>query len=419
MSLLKVNEVQNFNGSSLTLTASTVSTSAQLNTGGNVSVTGSLNVSDDSTTRTNLGIGSIATQDSNNVSVTGGSITGTTIVPTSSFIFRNKIINGNFDIWQRGTSQTSSDYGSVDRWGLTHATSSKTASQQSFANGQTDVPGNPKYYLRHVITSSSGGYVLASQPIEGSETLSGKTVTLSFYAKADSNKNLATEFQQYFGSGGSASSQITGIGVTTHNLTTSWQKFTATITIPSISGKTIGTDGNDYLAFNFWFEAGSSFNSRTNSLGNQSGTFDIAQVQVEEGTVATPFEHRPIGVELGLCQRYYYKLGAGTKWGSQGSGSGFQIKFYMEPARHPVQMRASPTLSLVSGGSAYFSAYAGVSPTVLSGDLGTVNTSSMSFSGIENVNEFGVNRLGIDGAGHTVGAGYGSLNNFINCSAEL
>jgi len=74
MSLLKVNEVQNYNGSSLTLTASTVSTSAQLNTGGNVSVTGSLNVSDDSTTRTNLGLGTIATQDSNNVNLTGGTI---------------------------------------------------------------------------------------------------------------------------------------------------------------------------------------------------------------------------------------------------------------------------------------------------------------------------------------------------------
>jgi hypothetical protein len=75
MSLLKVNEVQNYNGSSLTLTASTVSTSAQLNTGGNISVTGSLNVSDDSTTRSNLGLGSIATQDSDNVSVTGGTAT--------------------------------------------------------------------------------------------------------------------------------------------------------------------------------------------------------------------------------------------------------------------------------------------------------------------------------------------------------
>jgi len=75
MSLLKTNEIQNYNGSSLTLTASTVSTSAQLNTGGNISVTGSLNVSDDSTTRTNLGLGTIATQDSDSIIVTGGTAT--------------------------------------------------------------------------------------------------------------------------------------------------------------------------------------------------------------------------------------------------------------------------------------------------------------------------------------------------------
>jgi len=75
MSLLKTNEIQNYNGSSLTLTASTVSTSAQLNTGGNISVTGSLNVSDDSTTRTNLGLGTIATQDADSIAVTGGTAT--------------------------------------------------------------------------------------------------------------------------------------------------------------------------------------------------------------------------------------------------------------------------------------------------------------------------------------------------------
>jgi len=82
MSLLKTNEIQNYNGSSLTLTASTVSTSAQLNTGGNISVTGSLNVSDDSTTRTNLGLGSIATQAADNVTITGGNISNATLQNT-------------------------------------------------------------------------------------------------------------------------------------------------------------------------------------------------------------------------------------------------------------------------------------------------------------------------------------------------
>ena len=301
---------------------------------------------------------SVLSESGGNVSLTAKNATVTgDFVPSNSFMFRNKIINGNFDFWQRGTSQTSSGYGSTDRWGLGHATSSKTASQQSFANGQTDVPGNPKYYLRHVVTSSSGGYVYAGQPIEGVETLSGKTVTLSFYAKADSNKNIATEFQQYFGSGGSPSSQITGIGVTTHNLTTSWQKFTVTTTIPSISGKTIGTNSNDYLALNFWFEAGSSLNSRTNSLGQQSGTFDIAQVQVEEGSSATPFEHRPIGMELSLCQRYFEKMlivgrgiyGQYSSNGGTGDGAAFHCFFIP----YKVTKRATPTIPSTTSNNAW------------------------------------------------------------------
>jgi len=107
MSLLKTNEIQNYNGSSLTLTASTVSTSAQLNTGGNISVTGSLNVSDDSTTRTNLGLGTIATQDSNNVNLTGGTIGSSVVFPSGV------VIGVNFYQELTGSGNQTSDYG----WG--------------------------------------------------------------------------------------------------------------------------------------------------------------------------------------------------------------------------------------------------------------------------------------------------------------
>jgi len=282
------------------------------------------------------------------------------VVNNSSMMFRNKTINGNFDIWQRGTSQTSSGYGSADRWQNVHSGSTKTASQQAFTLGQTDVPGNPKYYLRHVVSSvaGSGNRVLVNQRIEGVSTLAGQTVTLSFWAKADSNKSIATEFVHNFGTGGSPSSALTSIEVTTHNLTTSWQKFTATVSIPSISGKTIGSDNNDYISFAFWFDAGSDYNSRTNSLGQQSGTFDIAQVQLEVGTVATQFEHRPYGMELNLCQRYCQVIkGLG---GSGASGQGFAVNGRMNGGgagdcqyNFPHVMRASPTAE-VDFDSAYF-----------------------------------------------------------------
>ncbi len=111
MSLLKVNEVQNYNGSSLTLTASTVSTSAQLNTGGNISVTGSINVSDDSTTRSNLGLGTMATQSANAVAITGGTIN--TVQPATGQSLTIKDEDGNTAITV-GTDNTATGYLSLN-----------------------------------------------------------------------------------------------------------------------------------------------------------------------------------------------------------------------------------------------------------------------------------------------------------------
>jgi len=111
MSLLKTNEIQNYNGSSLTLTASTVSTSAQLNTGGNISVTGSLNVSDDSTTRTNLGLGTMATQNANAVAITGGTIN--TVQPAAGQSLTIKDEDGNTAITV-GTDNTAHTYLSLN-----------------------------------------------------------------------------------------------------------------------------------------------------------------------------------------------------------------------------------------------------------------------------------------------------------------
>ena len=192
-------------------------------------------------------------------------------------------------------------------------------------------------------TSSAGAsnYCLIGQPIESVRSCAGKVVTVSFWAKADASKNIAMEFQQYFGTGGSPSSTVNSIGVTTFALTTTWTKFTATVTISSISGKTIGSDNNDYVAINFWLNAGSTFNARTNTLGQASGTYEFSQLQIEEGTVATPFEMRPIGIELSLCQRFY-------------CFNNDEYHMFSAPAatfgdyhtvRFPVEMRKAPSIS--------------------------------------------------------------------------
>ena len=275
------------------------------------------------------------------ISESGGTVTiansvqlsADSVVSSSSHTFRNKIINGNFDIWQRGTSQTTGGYKSADRFSsFRHilGSGSISISRQSFSTGQTDVPGNPRYYFRNVVVAGTGtqGAAFTEQRIENVRTLAGKKATLSFWAKADANKVIGTDFTQDYGTNGNGppagepgSSTITGgIEGRTYNVTTSWQKFTTTVDIPSNSGATFGADLNtDYLSIRIYFSMGSDFSVGTNNdytpiyssirniVGYQSGTFDIAQIQLEEGSVATPFEQRPIGTELNLCQRYFEK----------------------------------------------------------------------------------------------------------------
>lgn len=229
---------------------------------------------------------------------------------------KNYLINGNFDIWQRGITLSASVAGRylADRW-LTQAAGSTCApAQQPFLVGQATVPNEPTYYHRTVVASvaGAGNYVFQCQKIESVRSLAGKTATLSFWARADAPKNMAVEFQQAFGTGGGPSAGVGGIGVTTIPLTATFQKFTLTVNLPSLSGITLGTNGDDCLILNFWFDAGTNFNSRTNNLGQQSGTFDIAQVQLEEGSLATQFKHRPIGEELSLCKRYFEIIKADT-----------------------------------------------------------------------------------------------------------
>jgi hypothetical protein len=269
-------------------------------------------------------------------------------------VFRNKIINGGFDIWQRGTSQTSSGYGSDDRWSNLNSGSTKTASQQTFTRGQTDVPGNPKYWARTVVTTSagSGNYVYKVQAVESVATLAGQVVTLSFWAKADASKNIAVELVQNFGTGGSPTTAVTGIGAQLVALTSSWQRFAITISIPSITSSTLGTNNNDYLGVNFWFDAGSSFNARTASLGQQSGTFDIANVQLEAGSAATPFEQRPVGMELALCQRYY-EFGKASNYLVATSGTGWGIPVSLKiPKRAVAIITATQINSNIGANSA-------------------------------------------------------------------
>jgi len=270
-------------------------------------------------------------------------------IPTAGLNYyrnRNLLINGNFDLWQRGTSLSafSGKNYLADRFYTQGTGSTVTPSQQSFGI-QTTVPGNPRYFHRTVVTSSAGSsnFALMAQPIENVTLTGGLSITLSFWAKADTNRSIASEFIQSFGSGGG--SDVNSIGVTTYSLTNSWQKFYATITVPAIVttvSSSIQTSFNNLI---FWFDAGSSLNTRTNSLGQQSGTFDIAQVQVEVGNVATDFEMMPIGATFSLAQRYYQQVRVRHNGYVAGAGQTITTGFTFSP-----YMRATPTVSKVGEG---------------------------------------------------------------------
>jgi hypothetical protein len=227
---------------------------------------------------------------------------------------RNYLINGNFDKWDYATSQTSIGYGSDSRWSNANSGSTKTASQQVCGDTERAL-FNATFFSRTVVSSVSGAnnFVLKQQSIENVNLLVGKTVTLSFWAKADANKNIAIDFYQIFGTGGSPSAAVTGISSQLVPLTTTWQKKTITVTLPSIVGKTLGTDGvqTTVTGVDFWFDAGSNYAARTANLGQQSGTFDIAQVKIEDGSVATngwhPYDGE-FGGEVAGCQRYLNKF---------------------------------------------------------------------------------------------------------------
>ena len=242
---------------------------------------------------------------------------------------KNLIINGAMQVAQRGTSFTTDNVYTLDRWSSgdgSGGSPARTLSQEVFSLGQTDVP-NSHYYLRHNQTSAStNGNSSLVQNIENVTQFDGNTVTLSFYAKANSAMTVNVRFIQDFGTGGTPSSDVTL--TESVSIGTGWAKYTVTKTLGSLSGKTLGTDGihTSFLSINIELTPTTTF------------TFDITHVQLEVGSVATEFEHRFYGEELALCQRYYFELKSSQY--SYGENKHFNF--------HP-EMRTAPTVTVLAG----------------------------------------------------------------------
>jgi len=247
---------------------------------------------------------------------------------------RNLIINGGFEISQRGDYSSNTATGQnayrLDRW--KHLVSVVTCNTRRDIN-QT-VNGELMNVWRMEATSTGTGRFGIRQYVEATSTgrtpTAGKPTTLSVWMRSN-NPNSRIYVYDY-GTPGVLNSHVS------HSGSGQWEKLSITFT-PSTGSVTANGSG---LELNFV--------CTTTVNGNVSVTsgdyIEIAQPQLEVGSLATPFEHRSYGEELALCQRYYQKFYSGD-----GSGRHFFLISDQNGAGHShylpfmTQMRAAPSTS--------------------------------------------------------------------------
>ena len=255
---------------------------------------------------------------------------------------KNKIINGDFGVNQYGLNATGVAYSTgavIDRWIPAISGATGVASLQPFTLGAAPVAGYEGTSFFRMATSVGNDFCRATTRIESVRTFANTTVTLSFWAKGTNPTTLGrlnVSLQQFFGTGGSPSSAVTSAEQNLV-LTANWTRYSYTFVVPSISGKTLGTNNNDYLSV----DIGQLANAST-----ESWTLDLWGVQLEAGSTASPFQ-TATGTkqgELAACQRYYYRNTApGTYAQLGGSGPASTTSIIYMAYNAPVPLRVTPT----------------------------------------------------------------------------
>jgi hypothetical protein len=216
------------------------------------------------------------------------------------------------------------------------------------------------------------GYIILQQFIEGIRRLAGKTVTVSWWMKVNSNYSpqMSVGIQQFgMGTGGTPSAPPTPVPATPFNYNGEgiWAKYSATMAIPSLSGLTLGTNGDDYTTLRFWLSAGSNY-PEAGGIGLRiSGSHTFWGIQLEEGATATPLQRIDPVLDLQMCQRFYYQGVPPLRGIATGGTSASRMA-----ARHPVPMRAAPTLVI----SSPLPVFDGVTPTTITTVAGGGNYST-------------------------------------------
>jgi len=264
--------------------------------------------------------------------------------------FKNRIINGAMQIWQRGTSQTFTNaivYGSVDRWAFIQGGGSASILQTQ----STSVPSGFQYSVKQQRTASSTttGTVYSIQEIESVNCydMAGQTATLSFWAKCGSNfsasgSTLTSLVYQGTGTDQGTTSWISGTWTSptsntqSNTLTTTWQRFSQTVTI--------GANTTEILVSLQWVPAGTA---------GADDSFYFTGVQLEVGTTATNFEYRDYGNELRMCQRYFYTVVSGTQieYCVANFYSATELDAFIN---FPVTMRTAPSVVQTSGSNYHY-----------------------------------------------------------------
>lgn len=266
----------------------------------------------------------------------------------------NPVINGGFDIWQRGTSiaaVASATAYQADRWQGYAVSSNITVSRQSVSDS-TNLP-NIQYAARCQRTASNantGAFALANTfETANSIPFAGKTVTLSFYARRGADYSPTSNLLTVNLTTGTGTDQNVQVGFTgstspiaqNATLTTTWQRFAYT-----------GTVATTATQMSILFTMNPTGTAGTNDW------FEVTGVQIDVGTytaATAPTFRRSGGIlqgELGACQRYYWR------WTTTGSNYGNVVGGFAETAnqvnavlRFPVTMRANPSTSLDIGGA--------------------------------------------------------------------
>ena len=324
--------------------------------------------------------------------------TGTAAITSGLTGFRNRIINGDMRIDQRnaGASVTGNNivFG-TDRFRIAATQANKLTMQQNA--GSVTPPAKFKNYLG--ITSSSaysvlaGDYFLVGQPVEGFNTYdlefgnaNASTITLSFWVRSSLTGTFGGAINN------SAYNRSYPFSYTISSANT-WEQKTVTI-VGDTTGTWVGST-ND-VGLYAWFNLGTGSTGSTTAnawaagayyaptgavsvVGTNGATFYITGVQLEQGSTATDFERRPIGTELALCQRYFFKT-------TQGVGLAINsAELYGGGLTFPVTMRSTPTLA---AGASYSPASSGpgtvallnLTGAPLSTDKATLNNSDNNWA---------------------------------------